>query len=216
MSNDQLTLYLVRHGVTDWNREERLQGHTDVPLSDEGTAQARLLRRRLGATEIDAVWSSDLLRAVQTAEAIAQPHGLQVTRTAALRESGLGDWEGLTVAEIIARGDESLWNAYRRDATANRPPGGERLESVWERLAGCLVDIRECHMSGNIVVVGHGGSLRAIISQAVGGDIDVMRRFRLDNASLTIVEFAGQRSWLRLLNDTCHLNVAADDEADEP
>src|SRR6185503_21212634 len=99
-----LRLYLVRHGVTAWNVEERLQGHTDISLTDEGLRQAERIADRLSALSIEAVWSSDLVRASATAEAIARRHGLQVQTTCLLRESGLGAWEGLTEKEIIDRG----------------------------------------------------------------------------------------------------------------
>src|SRR5438445_11535878 len=85
-----LRLYLVRHGTTSWNREGRLQGHTDISLAEEGIRQAERIADRLASLTVDAVWSSDLSRASGTADAIAQRHGLDVRTTCLLRESGLG------------------------------------------------------------------------------------------------------------------------------
>lgn len=200
-----LRIHLVRHGETEWNRESRLQGHTDIPLSEEGLRQAKQIAARLAVEPMDAIWSSDLSRAAHTAEEIARPHGLTVRSTSALRESNLGLWEGLTEPEIFARGDGELWNEYRRDSVRNRPPEGERLESVWDRLIECLTEIRETHSEGNVVIVGHGGSLRVILCDAIGASITSLRRIWLDNASLSLVEYKDSKSWVRLLNDTSHI-----------
>src|SRR5579871_641611 len=118
-----LRLYIVRHGETEWNRDGRVQGHTDVPLSGEGIEQARRVAERLSREPISAVWSSDLARALDTARAIAAPHDLEVHSTPLLRETMLGEWEGLTEPEIVARGDSARFQAWRRDPAVNRPPG---------------------------------------------------------------------------------------------
>lgn len=198
-------LYLVRHGVTAWNREGRFQGHTDVPLSEAGIEQACRLADRLAHVPVDAVWSSDMARARETAEIIAARHGLDVTVTPLLRETMLGDWEGLTEADILARGDSELLASYRRDSTTHRPPGGETLQAVWDRLLRVRDSACGSCLEGTVVVVGHGGSLRAILCSAIDAPIESMRRVALDNASVSLVEYSGDRTWLRLLNDTGHL-----------
>lgn len=200
-----LRLYMVRHGQTNWNSEGRLQGHTDIPLNEEGLRQAESIGRRLSRIELSAVYSSDLQRAAQTARAIADFHGLEVTATPYLRESCLGEWEGLTADEIVARGDEQLWNDYRKDSTAYRPPGGEPYQQVWDRLMVVRDLIVGAHPKGHVAVVGHGGSMRALLSDALGSDIRSIRRMSLDNASLSIIERSHNRVIVRLLNDTSHL-----------
>lgn len=200
-----LRLYLVRHGVTVWNQEARWQGHTDVPLSAEGVEQAKRIAMRLSRHPIAAVWSSDLARARHTAEVIAEPHGLEVVATSRLRETMLGEWEGLTIQEIIARGDEELWRNVRHDSLTYRPPGAERLEAVWDRLMSVRDEIRERHSEGEVVVVGHGGSLRALICDAFGATITSMPHSALDNASLSAIDYAEHRTWVKLVNDTSHL-----------
>src|SRR5687768_8927226 len=137
-----LRLYLVRHGVTVWNTEGRLQGQTDTPLAPEGIEQAHKLAARLSLEKVDAVWSSDLQRAYKTAEIIAMSHGLEVTVSPVLREAGFGLWEGLTESEILDLGHEEHWENYRRDSLKHRPPEGERLEVVCERMLGVVELIR--------------------------------------------------------------------------
>lgn len=205
-----LRLYLVRHGVTAWNREARMQGHADIPLAEEGVEQARRLSTRLARERIDAVWSSDLARARRTAEAIAAPHGLAVVTTALLREQSLGAWEGLTQEEIVLRGEGALLRAYRQDSIAHRPPGSEPLTEVWDRLLRSLEAIRRAHPSGTVVVVGHGGSLRVLLCDALAAPLPTIRRIWLDNASLSLIEYAEDRPRVRLMNDTGHLRMEED------
>lgn len=200
-----LRLLLVRHGVTVWNHEQRWQGHTDVPLGTEGVEQAKRLATRLSREPITAVLSSDLARACRTAELIAERHDLEVVTTPQLRETMLGEWEGLTIDEIIERGDEELWHKVRHDSITNRPPGAERLEAVWDRLLAVRDSIRERYTEGAVVVAGHGGSLRALLCDAVGAGVECMGHFVLENASLSEIEYTEHRTWVKLVNDTSHL-----------
>ncbi len=201
-----LKIYLVRHGATIWNAEQRIQGHTDVPLNETGLEQSRRIAQRLKDQKIDAVWSSDLTRARVTAEILAEPHGLTVNTTPLLRERRFGDWEGLTQEEIVARGDRQLLDAYRAAVVADLPPNAESMQSVWNRLSQALKEIIHLHAEGQVVVVGHGGSLRVILCQAMRAPMECVRHIWLDNACLSLVEFNGDRSWVRLMNDTSHLS----------
>jgi broad specificity phosphatase PhoE len=145
------TLLLVRHGETDWNAEGRLQGHTDRPLNDYGRRQAKELAERLAAEHVDAIYTSDLSRAKETAEIVGERLGLPVVVDADLREKNWGSWEGLT-------GDE------RR----NVDYVGESTEDHRERILRAVERIVERHPEQRIVVVTHGGSLRRI-QAAVNG-----------------------------------------------
>ncbi len=200
-----LRLLLVRHGETLWNREWRIQGHQDVPLSPDGVEQARRLARRLASERLTAVWSSDLGRARETAEIIADPHGLQVVATPLLREVNMGQWESLTGEEIMAAHGEEVWLRFRQDSIAHRPPDAEPWESAYARLLEALAAVREAHAEGTVVLVGHGGTLRCILCEALGAPLASMRCIHLDNASLSIVELTPDRTAVRLLNDTGHL-----------
>ena len=205
-------LLLIRHGVTAWNREQRLQGHSDVQLNTDGHIQAARMASRLAQAEtpLKAIYSSDLQRARSTAEAIAAPLGLSVRPTTLLRETMLGDWEGLTAEDIVARGDEAHWLRYRTDAYLHRPPRSESMEQVWERMSRAYADIREEFAEGDVAVVGHGGSLRVLLCEALNAPITSMKHLYLSNAGLSIIEEAGplERRVRRvvLMNDTSHLD----------
>jgi broad specificity phosphatase PhoE len=212
MSEEPFRLYIARHGITVWNREMRFQGHTDVPLDEEGREQARRLSQRLLRLPHPprTIWASDLSRARHTAEAVAIPLGLAIRSTPALRETHLGEWEGLKREEIIARGEEAQLQGYIADPAQFPPPGGESLAEVWERMQQAIAEIRTQSPQGPLLIVGHGGSLRSIICQVLDLPMTSVRRMLLDNASLTILEehsvLGGPIMRLRLFNDTSHLS----------
>lgn len=190
-----------------------MQGHTDVELDVDGHDQAARIAERLArsANPPQAVYSSDLQRARLTAEAIAAPLGLTVKTTPLLRETMLGDWEGLTADGIVARGDEQLLDLYKMDSYVHRPPGAETMEDVWHRMNQAVEVIRGAHPHGNVAVVGHGGSLRVLICKALGAPITTMKHIWLGNAGLSIIEEVGPEDQrmqrVMLLNDTSHLSA---------
>jgi probable phosphoglycerate mutase len=145
------TLLLVRHGETDWNAEGRLQGHTDRPLNDHGRRQAAALAERLADDDIDAVYASDLARARETAEILAERLGLPVVTDPDLRERNWGNWEGLTGTE--------------RDRVEYV---GEDREAHGARVIQAVRRIAAQHPGERIVVVTHGGSLRRIQAAVKG------------------------------------------------
>ncbi|HLJ53501.1 MAG TPA: histidine phosphatase family protein [Chthonomonadaceae bacterium] len=211
MKTETLRLFVVRHGITDWNRALRMQGHTDIPLNEEGRRQASRIAARLAALDapLDAVWSSDLSRARDTAEAIAAPYGLPVRCTPLLREIMLGAWEGLSQTEIEARGDGELLQRYRDSPAGARPPGGETLEHAWDRMLRVRAEICAEFPEGQVVVVGHGGTLRALLAAALDAPVTSMLKFSLVNTSLSILEQTrnshGSVWRIRSVNDTAHL-----------
>ncbi len=151
------------------------------------------------------MWSSDLQRARVTADLIARPHGLNVQASAALRETMLGDWEGLTIPEILDRGDEEIWLSMKNGSMNHRPPNSEPLDQMWQRIVTKFHAIKSEHDEGAIVVVGHGGSLRALICDTLGAGFPSLTRFTLENASITTLDFNEHRSWVKTVNVTCHL-----------
>jgi broad specificity phosphatase PhoE len=157
------TILLVRHGETDWNLERRWQGHTDRPLNETGRAQARELADLLATDPPDAVYSSDLARARETAEIVAARLGLPVAVDARLREVDVGEWSGLTMAEIEERFPEAL---QRRLAGGTGWERGETYEQMGERVVAALGEIAERHDGGRVVVITHGGSVRAALHAA--------------------------------------------------
>lgn len=147
-------ILLVRHGETDWNRENRVQGHADTSLNATGLEQARALAVVLATECLDVVYASDLLRARHTAEIIASVHGLEVVLDDGLREKNFGSWEGLTGTEIAERFPDAVRGGWG---------DGETSEQVAERAICTIERIRARHQSGCVLVVSHGGTMRAIL-----------------------------------------------------
>jgi len=145
------TLLLVRHGETDWNAEGRLQGHTDRPLNDYGRRQAAALAEELAGDDLAAIYASDLSRARETAEILADRIGLPVELDAELREKDWGSWEGLTPSE--------------RERVEQV---GESTEAHRARVLRAVRRIAERHPGQRVVVVTHGGSLRRVQAAALG------------------------------------------------
>ena len=155
------TILLARHGETDWNREHRVQGHTDRPLNDTGRAQAVALAEALVHEPLDAVYASDLSRAFETARTVAEPRGLPVRTLHELREKDFGTWEGLTDEEILLRFPEA-----RRGHWGD----GETHEEMAGRVVAALRTIAEHHPGARVLVVSHGGPLRAVLRQCSAAD----------------------------------------------
>ena len=206
--------YLVRHGETEWNRTGRMQGHLGVPLSAEGRRQATLLGERLRSVEFSAVYCSDLPRAAETARIIGAGRNLAITPDSDLREFSYGEWEGLTLEEVETRYPGAL--AERIEAGGNlgfTAPGGEGAIDALQRVrrfstrASASLDAR-----GNVLVVAHGGSLRALVVCLLDlADTDFWK-FRVDNTAVAVVSDHDGSRVLESWNDTSHLANA--DSAD--
>ena len=180
------TILLARHGESDWNRDQRWQGHADRPLTDLGRDQARALADRLAATELDAVYSSDLERARETAAIVAEPHQLPLKELPDLREVDVGSWSGLTRAEA----EERFPNAFRRWTEGGEGwDDGETYEQLSERVVGAVLAIAARHPRDRVLLVAHGGSIRAVHAAALGVDVHAYRRIQRvePNATLSAV-----------------------------
>jgi broad specificity phosphatase PhoE len=176
---------LARHGQSDWNAARRWQGHADRPLTEKGREQARALAERLRHVELDAVYSSDLRRAAETAAAVSD----DVIELPELREVDVGSWSGLTRAEAEERFPQGV--ARWREGF----PGwddGESYEQMTERVVGAVLRIARSHERGRVLVVSHGGPIRAIHASALGLDVHTYRRMRPvePNARLSAVCYA--------------------------
>jgi broad specificity phosphatase PhoE len=198
-------LFIVRHGETVWNREGRIQGHTDVGLSDRGIEQAAQLARRLGAVRFDAAYASDLCRASETAAVILQGREVPLYPTPRLREYHKGAFEGLTDAELRSRFPFEYPSYIAKDLDY-APDGGESTRDVSARMTGVISEIKERHLGDSVLVVGHGGSLRAAMMALLGMPLDANWRFVFGNCTLTIVDTYHDNAVLRLFNDASHLS----------
>ena len=149
------TLLLARHGETDWNRELRIQGSSDIALNELGRRQAHALAQELTDVDLDAIYASDLSRASATAAAVAATHGLEVRLDRRLRERSFGSWEGLTREDL-----ETLPSGSHHD--------GESDDEVRERVLAAVRDIAAAHPGEQVLVVSHGGALNTLWHHALG------------------------------------------------
>lgn len=156
------SLVLVRHGQTDWNLEGRYQGQTDLPLNETGRSQARGLAEQLADQPFEAIYSSDLQRAYETANIIAGKHNLAVQSEPRLREVNLGGWEGMLVGDIM-RCYPGEWEMRRHDPVHARPPGGESAAELASRIEAAMTEIARRHVVGPVLIVSHGLALAAVL-----------------------------------------------------
>jgi broad specificity phosphatase PhoE len=196
-------LLLIRHGETQWNVDQRAQGHIDVGLSERGLEQARRLRAALAEEPLDAVYSSDLQRASVTAEVMAAGR-VSVITDARLREAHFGKFEGLTATEIEATYPEEF-RAWRADSIRNRPIGGETIEELQARCMEALLEILPRHPGQCVAVVAHGGPIRAMVCGLVDLPLTFYPKIRVENTGIARVLFTDRGAILAGLNDICHL-----------
>lgn len=198
-------IFLVRHGATVLSAEDRFAGETDVPLSDDGRAQAQKLAERLTGQPIAAVYASPMGRTVETASIIAAPHGREVTKLPALREISHGRWEGRTRGEVETAypGEYADWE---HDPFTHAPEGGETGLGVMSRALPALLDIVTANPGGHALVVSHKATIRLLLSALLVLDPRTYRD-RLDQspAALNILDFKDPtRPRLTLFNDISH------------
>lgn len=210
-------LLLVRHAVTDWNRDGRFQGHLDPPLSDAGREQARLLADRLA---VDArlrptrVVASSLQRARQTAEIIAAACDAQLGVDPRLMEIGQGAWEGRTHAELAIT-DGRRYAAWQRMSGARQPPGAEALDAVRTRMAEAMKELL-ADAEWPACIVSHGGALRLLAGRLLRLRAPRAWAVDLDNASLSVCVRVARGAWrVERWNDTGHLLGHAPTHVDE-
>lgn len=171
-----------------------------MPLDETGLRQSQLVAERF--TDLDAVYSSDLVRSMQTAEAIAASVGAEIKATSALREAFFGDWEGLTRAELESMHGEG-YEAYKKDPMPFAPPGGERICDMRARVVAELDRIAAAH-EGTVVVVTHGGPIKAIATHLLLGTSRTFHLLRTDNTGVTLLHNAAT---VAFWNDTHHLGA---------
>jgi len=210
-----MRLYLVRHGETEWNRQRRIQGLTDLELNETGRKQAEALGRALEGQELAAVFTSPLKRARDTASAIARFHCLEPEVLEGLRELDAGEVDGLTYEEMREKHGDFL-DKWIRDCSAVAPPGGCGLPEIQQHAWGAIEEIQSrFSFSGRerdgtaAVAVAHFFPILSIFCMVLGIDLSECRRIRLDLASISTLELIPSRTVLVSMNDTCHLREAS-------
>ncbi len=198
------TIYLVRHGETKWNAEGRIQGHTDIELSDRGREQARAIARRLSGFHFDVAYSSDMSRTRDTALTILGERVTPLYSVPELREYNKGVFEGLTAEEYREK-HPHLYEASLVNDPDFAPPGGETIRQCQGRLSRFIKTLRCSHPEGNVLIVGHGGSLRSGIVALLDFPLEANWKFVMHNCALSIIRTYPENAVMHLYNDTCHL-----------
>jgi 2,3-bisphosphoglycerate-dependent phosphoglycerate mutase len=201
----------IRHGETAWNVDTRIQGQLDISLNEKGHWQAAQAGTALASERIDAIVSSDLARAYETALAVAKHHDLNVQVDRGLREREFGFFQGKTFAEIEAQHPQEalLW---RKRVPDFAPAGGENLLIFRERVAQCLRALVAQYAGKHLVIVSHGGVMDIIYREATGLDLQAPRTWQLGNASINRVLWNGEHFSLVGWSDTSHLNEGLDEQ----
>ena len=182
------TFLLVRHGQTDWNVEGRYTGQADIPLNDTGRQQAREAARQMADSPPEAVYSSDLMRARETAAIIAQAFQIELMTDRRLREIDQGEWEGMLYDEIKRR-FEAEFRRMRQNPANVGPPGGETVGQVWERVLAAAGEIAGTHPHGRVALVSHGLALAIIKARSAGEPVEKIWDIIPPNAKIETVEW---------------------------
>jgi broad specificity phosphatase PhoE len=203
-ADDDLRLYVIRHGATVWNKSGRLQGHLDIELSDDGREQAKRLAAALSGVTFEAAYSSDLRRCTETAELTLAGRDTPLTITEALREEDYGEWAGKSYAEIAKQWPEQCAER-ERDRVGSRPQGGESLGEMQARVVAKMDDIAAAHPRGNVLVVTHGGPAFVFFSKVMAPEGKLQGNFTVKNCAVNIIAHTRFGWKLEKLSDDCHL-----------
>lgn len=204
----------IRHGETAWNVDTRIQGQLDIPLNDTGRWQAQRLALAVADEGIAAVYSSDLLRAYETAQSVARGSGQPVSTDTGLRERGFGVFEGLTFREIEERWPEQSERWRKRDP-AFGPEGGEMLSDFYARCVATASRLAAAHPGETIALVAHGGVMDSLYRAASRVALDAPRSWLVGNASINRLLYTPQGFTLVGWSDTHHLEDNALDESSD-
>lgn len=199
-----LRLFLIRHGETEWNKQNILQGHSNTNLSLEGFRQARTFAEHTPFHNIDAVYSSDLARAIETAKIISYKFNLPVNKMPILREMNYGDWEGKRISKLIMESPKEFGKFFT-DPERCHPPHGETFLECQARVMIGIREIIANHDNQNVIVVSHGAAIRLIISAALDIPIHKLWAISQVNMAVNILRVDDGEFTVELLNGTDHL-----------
>lgn len=198
----EMEIIFVRHGETRWNREERVQGVSDIELSEEGRKQARKLATALKNRTISAIYSSPLSRALETARIINVHHGLPIQIREELMEMNQGLFEGVSFRELMVKEREFLSRWIKDPASVTMPQG----ESLWEVQRRAWTVMEEIMAKGlDCLIVSHSFTLATILCRMVGLHLSRFRQVSMKPASFTVVRVVGGKGEIETLNECHHL-----------
>ena len=212
MHDHATRIIAIRHGETAWNVDNRIQGQLDIPLNDTGRWQARRLAQAVVDENIAAVYSSDLLRACETAREVAQACGLPIIGDVGLRERGFGEFEGFTWKEIEERWPVESDRWRKRDPDF-APAGGEPLREFYARSVAAATRCAAAHPGQTIALVAHGGVMDCLYRAASRIDLQAPRSWQLGNASVNRLLYTPEGFTLIGWSDTFHLEGDSLDES---
>ena len=198
------TIYIVRHGQTEWNILGKTQGHGNSDLTAKGVEQAELLANSMVKYPVDYIYSSDLGRAYQTAEIIGNKLNIEVQKTEALREMNFGTWEGRLIKDIIEE-DPALYHQWRNEPHLARIPQGETLDQIKERTDAFIKEINEKYDGKHIVLVTHSLCARIMLLSFLNSSVENIYRLNQGNTALNIVELRDYGPVVMKMNDTTHI-----------
>ena len=198
------TIYIVRHGQTEWNLLGKTQGHGNSDLTPKGIEQAELLADSMTKYPIDYIYSSDLGRAYQTAEIIGNKLNIEVEKTEALREMNFGTWEGRIIKDIIEE-DPELYKMWRNEPHIAKIPQGETLSQIKERTDAFIKEINEKYDGKHIVLVTHSLCARIMLLSFLDSDVKNIYRINQANTALNIIELRDYGPVVMKMNDTTHI-----------
>lgn len=200
-----MRIFLIRHGETEWNRQNRLQGNSDTHLSPEGFHQAITLAEHAPFQDIDAIYSSDLTRAVSTAGILAERFNLTVKQMPELREVNYGDWEGRFISDLVKESPKAFGKFFTAPERCH-PPNGETFLEAQARLMIGIREIIANHDNQNIIVVSHGAAIRLILGAALDMPLHKMWAIGQFNMAVNILRVDDGEFTVELVNSTEHLH----------
>ncbi|MGQ9475283.1 MAG: histidine phosphatase family protein [Actinomycetota bacterium] len=203
------TVYLLRHGETEYHAQQRLLGRLDIGLNERGREQALKVVDFFRGLRLDAIYSSPLKRCLETAGPIARERGLTIQVLEGLMEVDMGDWDGRTFEELF-REEGELVGKWMRNPSSVAIPGGEDFGTVRDRVMSAVREIISRHPGDQrVLVVSHGGPIRGILCEALGMELNGMFRIQIDLASISAVKYFDggipKTALVTLVNDTYHL-----------
>lgn len=201
-------IIVVRHGQTKWNIGQIFRGRADVPLNETGRFQAKSLAKALKSWEIVAIYSSPLLRAKETAEAIAKEKNLKVKISDSLLDISYGDWQGVSHDEVAKKWPK-LYQLWQEKPDKVKFPKGESLNDVRKRVEDFLKKVVSEHKDKIVAAVSHRVAIKVLLCAALNLDNSYFWRFIQNTASFSILDYENKIFSLSCLNETCHLKEIA-------
>lgn len=199
-------IILVRHGQTEWNRQERFRGWVDIDLDETGLRQAEAAAERVARWEVAAIYSSPLRRAMDTAQIIANRLSLPVVPLEGINDMNFGIWQGLSIGEVKENYPE-LFDLWRYSPQRLEIPQGESLEDVRKRVVATIDDLTARHEGSTVALVTHRVVCKVLLCHLLGLDNSHFWQIAQDTTAINLFEITEGKATVTLLNDTCHLRA---------